>query len=71
MDVGGVVLLRADRLSAAVERVERLGCLVTAARPTNDGEFACRVRMGLAAANAVAYAVIRRELRFQATQNND
>lgn len=58
--------LQADRLSKAVERAEHLGCRVLQAKTEAPGEHMLRVKMGLCAANAVAHAVLRRELSFQA-----
>lgn len=61
-----MLMLQADRLSKAVERVESLGCCVLQAKTVQSGEYALRVKMGLSAANAVAHAVLRKELIFQA-----
>lgn len=66
MDANGVLWLQADRLSQAVERAEDLGCRVLQAKTESTGEHAVRVKMGLSAANAVAHAVLRKELSFRA-----
>ena len=64
-ELSGVVIVDADRMAQAVARVEQLGCTVANARPMKLGRFAVDVQMSLRAANAVAFAVARRELTFE------
>jgi hypothetical protein len=54
----------AERMACAVARVEELGCVVLSVRAVNTGRFELDVRMGLAAANALAFAVARKEALF-------
>lgn len=66
--LGGVVFVQADRMATAVRQVEQLGCEVLSARPVKQGRFAMDVRMSLAAANALAFAVARKEATFQRSE---
>lgn len=63
--MSGVVLVEANRMAAAVDRVERLGCKVLNARPVKIGRFAMDVQMDLQAANDLAFAVASKELVFK------
>lgn len=61
----GVVLVNADRMTDAVQRIEQLGCEILNARPVKTGRFALDVRMDLRAANELAFAVARKEVAFE------
>jgi hypothetical protein len=63
-ELSGVVFVESDRMAAAVELVEGLGCVVLTARPMKPGRFAMDVRMSLCAANAVAWAALRGDIGF-------
>lgn len=64
-EMGGVVIVAAGSLDGAVRQVKLLGCRVTYARSLNSGKYALDVQMDLRAANALAYAVARREADFR------
>jgi len=54
----GTVTLTAGSMGEALQRVERLGCVVSAARRIDGDKFACDVLMTQASANAVALATL-------------
>jgi hypothetical protein len=64
--LGVLTFSREWRLSAAVAHAERLGCdVLHASRTAPNAGVIVDVRMSLDAANRVAFAVAKREMRFR------